>query len=79
VGGVIRYLFKSSKASCASVHWNLSCFLRSLKKGSPLTPSHEMNLFKAAMHPFNSCTSSRFSGDIILVIADTFSRLWSIP
>jgi hypothetical protein len=29
----------------------LVLFLRSLKKGSPLTPSHEMNLLKAAIPP----------------------------
>jgi hypothetical protein len=54
VGGVVRYFFKSSKASCASgVHWNLSYFLRILKKGSPLTPSRKMNLLKVAIHPVN--------------------------
>jgi hypothetical protein len=55
------------------VHWNLSCFLWILKKGSPLTLSHEINLLKAAMHPVNFCTSWRLSGGFILVIADTFS------
>jgi hypothetical protein len=50
VGVVVRYFFNSLKATCASgVHWNLSYFLRSLKKGSPLTSSHEINLLKAAM------------------------------
>jgi hypothetical protein len=42
-------------------------------------PSHEMNLLKAAMHPINIYTSWRLSGDFILVIADTFSGLRSIP
>jgi hypothetical protein len=80
VGGVVKYFFNLSKASCTfRVHWNLSCFLRSLKKGSPLMPSHEINLLKAAMHPVNFCTSWRLSDDFILVIADTFSRLGSIP
>jgi hypothetical protein len=78
VGGVVRYFFKSSKASCASrVHWNLSYFLRILKKGSPLTPSRKMNLLKVAIHPINFWTSWRLLGDFILVIADTFSRLGS--
>jgi hypothetical protein len=31
------------------------------------------------MHPVNFCTSWRLSGDFILVIADTFSGLGSIP
>jgi hypothetical protein len=80
VGGVVRYFFNSSKASCvSSVHWNLSYFFRSLKKGSPLTPSHKINLLKAAMHPVNFCMSWRLLDGFILVIADTFSGLGSIP
>jgi hypothetical protein len=79
VGGVVKYFFTSLKASCASwVHKNLSCFLSSLKKGSPLTPSHEMNLLKVAMHLINFCTSWRLLSSFILVIADTFSALGSI-
>jgi hypothetical protein len=42
-------------------------------------PSREMNLLKAAMHPMNFWTSWRLWGGFILVIADTFSRLGSIP
>jgi hypothetical protein len=80
VGGVVRYFFKSSKSSCASqVHWNLSCFLRSIKKGTPLTPSREINLLKAVMHPINFYMSWRLSGCFTLVIAYTFSRFGSIP
>jgi hypothetical protein len=80
VGGVVRYFFNSLKASCASyVHWSLSCFLRSLEKGSPLMPSRKKNLLKAAMHPVNFCTSWRLYGGFILVIDDTFSQLGSIP
>jgi hypothetical protein len=58
----------------------LVLFLRSLKKGSPLTPSHEMNLLKAAIPPppINFWTSWRLSCGFILVIIDTFSRLGSI-
>jgi hypothetical protein len=41
--------------------------------------SHEINLLKGAMHPVNFCTSWRLSGGFMLVIADTFSRLGSIP
>jgi hypothetical protein len=41
--------------------------------------SHEINLLKAAMHPINFCTSWRLSGGFILVIADTFSGLETIP
>jgi hypothetical protein len=42
-------------------------------------PRHEINLLKVAMHHVNFYTSWRLSGDFILVIADTFSRLGSIP
>jgi hypothetical protein len=38
-----------------------------------------MNLLKAAMHPINFWTSWRLSDGFILVKADTFSRLGSIP
>jgi hypothetical protein len=41
-------------------------------------PSHEMNPFKAAMHPISFCTSWRLSGGFILVIVDTFFGLGSI-
>jgi hypothetical protein len=76
VGGVVRYFFKSSKDSCASqVHWNLSYFLRSLKKGSPLTPRHKINLLKDALHSVNFWTSWRLSDGFIFVMADTFSGL----
>jgi hypothetical protein len=42
-------------------------------------PSHEINMLKVSMHPVNFCTSCRLSGGFILVIADTFSGLGSIP
>jgi hypothetical protein len=38
-----------------------------------------MNLLKATIHPVNFWTSWRLSGGLILVIADTFSGLGSIP
>jgi hypothetical protein len=80
VGGVVRYCLSSSMASCASlVYWNLSCFLRSLKKESPLMPSLEMNLLKAVMHPMSFCTSWRHLGGFIFMIANIFSGLGSIP
>jgi hypothetical protein len=80
VGGVVKYFLRSSKTSCASlVHWNLSYFLRSLKKGSPLTLSREMNLLRATIHPVNFCTLWRLFGGAIFFIADTFSGLGSIP
>jgi hypothetical protein len=57
----------------------LVLFLEDMKKGSSLMPSREMNLNKAAIHPINFWTSWRLSGGFILVIADTFSWLGSIP
>jgi hypothetical protein len=41
--------------------------------------SHEINLLKATMHPVNFYTAWRLSGGFILVIANTFSGLGSIP
>jgi hypothetical protein len=41
--------------------------------------SHEINLLKVAMHPVNFCTLWRHSGGFILVIADTFFGLGSMP
>jgi hypothetical protein len=43
-----------------------------------MTPSHEMNLIKAAIHPINFWTSWRLLGGFIFVIADTFSGLGSV-
>jgi hypothetical protein len=80
VGGEVKYFLRSLKASCTSlVHWNMSYFFRSLKIGSPLTPSHEIILLRSAMHPVNFCVSWRLSSGAIFVIADTFSGLGSIP
>jgi hypothetical protein len=42
-------------------------------------PSDEINLLKAAIHPVNFCTSWRLLGGFILMIADTFSGLGSVP
>jgi hypothetical protein len=79
VGGVVKYFLRSLKVSCASlVHWNLSSFLSSLKKGSPLMPSRDMNLLRAAIYLINFCMSWRLSSDSIFFIVDTFSRLGSI-
>jgi hypothetical protein len=42
-------------------------------------PSDEINLLKAAIHPVNFYTSWRLLGGFILMIADTFSGLGSVP
>jgi hypothetical protein len=42
-------------------------------------PSREINLLKATMHPDNFNTSWRLLGSFILVAANTFSGLRSIP
>jgi hypothetical protein len=78
VGGVIKYFLRSLKAFCL-VHWIFSYFLWSLKKGGLPTPSLEMNHLKADMHPINFCMSWWLLGGIMFVVADTFSRLGSIP
>jgi hypothetical protein len=51
----------------------------SLKKGSPLSLSREMNLFRAAMHPVSFCTSLTVAGASISVMAVIFIGLASIP
>jgi hypothetical protein len=50
-----------------------------LKKGSPRSPSFEINLFKAAMHPVSFCTSLMHVGAFILVMAEIFSGLALMP
>jgi hypothetical protein len=50
IGEVVRYALNFSKASLASsVHSNLPVFFRSLKKGNPFSPSHEIKQLRAAM------------------------------
>jgi hypothetical protein len=51
----------------------------SLKKGSPLSPSWEMNLFKAAIQPVSFYTSLIVVGDPISVMVEIFTGLASIP
>ena len=69
-----------SSASAASVvHSNLSCRLRSLKKGRPRLPSLDKNWFKAAMQPVSFWTSLIVAGASMDMMAFIFSRLASIP
>jgi hypothetical protein len=50
-----------------------------LKKGSPRSPSFEINLFKAAMHPVSFWTSLMQLGALMLVMEEIFSGLASMP
>jgi hypothetical protein len=50
-----------------------------LKKGSPHSPSFEMNLFKAAMHAVSFYTSLMQVGAFMLVMVEIFSGLSSMP
>jgi hypothetical protein len=50
-----------------------------LKKGRPSSPSFEINLFKAAMHPVSFWTSLMQVGALMLVMAEIFSGLASMP
>jgi hypothetical protein len=50
-----------------------------LKKGSPLSPSREMNLFRAAIQPVSFCTSLIVAEAPISVMAIIFTGLASIP
>ena len=65
--------------SASSVHLILSYHLRSLKKGSPRSPSLEMNWLRAAMQPVSFCTSLMLAGACMFVMADIFSGLASMP
>ena len=69
-----------SSASAASVvHSNLSCHLRSLKKGRPHSPSLDKNRFKAAMQPVSFWTPLIVAGASMAIMALIFSGLASIP
>jgi hypothetical protein len=46
-----------------------------LKKGSPRSPSFEINLFRAAMHLVSFWTSLMHVGVFMLVMAEIFSWL----
>jgi hypothetical protein len=51
-GGFDRKFLSWARAwSTSGVHTNFSWCLSSLKKGSPRSPSFEINMFKAVMHP----------------------------
>jgi hypothetical protein len=49
------------------------------EKGSPLSPSREMNLFRAAIHPVSFCTSLIVAGASMSVMAVIFIGLASVP
>ena len=69
-----------SSASAASVvHSNLSCHLRSLKKGRPRSPSLDKNQFKAAMQPVSFWMSLIVAWASMAMISLIFSRLALIP
>jgi hypothetical protein len=51
---------------------NFSWCLSSLKKRSPCSPSFEINLFRAAMHPVSFCMSLMHVGAFMLVMAEIF-------
>jgi hypothetical protein len=53
--------------------------LQELEEGYPLSPSWEMNLFKAAIQPVSFCTSLIVAGAPISVMAKIITGLASIP
>jgi hypothetical protein len=76
MGGDCRWCLRSCSVwFVSSVHLNLSWSLSNLKKGSPLSPSREMNRFKAAMQPVSFWTSLIILGVSIAVMALIFSGL----
>ena len=79
-GGVVRKSFSCWKdATAFSFHSNLSDFLRSLKKGRPLSPSRLMNRLKAAMHPISFIRSFLHLGGFMNLIALILVGLASMP
>jgi hypothetical protein len=80
MGGDNRWCLRSCSAWFASsVHLNLSWSLSNLKKGRPLSPSQEMNRFRAAMQPMSFWTSLIVFGASMAVMALIFSGFASIP
>jgi hypothetical protein len=76
MGGDYKLCLRSCGACFASlVHWNLSWRLSNLKKGSPRSPSREMNLFKGDMQPVSFWTSLIILGASMAVMAVIFSGL----
>jgi hypothetical protein len=80
MGGNYKWCLRScSTWFASSVHLNLSWCLRNLKKVSPLSPSQEMNWFKAAMQPVSFWTFLTIFGASMAVMALTFSGFALIP
>jgi hypothetical protein len=80
MGGDCSWCLRSCNAWFASsVHWNLLWSLRNLKKGSPLSPSQEMNRFKATMQPVSIWTSLIIFGASMAVMVLMFFGFASIP
>jgi hypothetical protein len=73
MGGDCRWCLRSCSAWFASsIHLNLLWRLSNLKKGSPLSPSQEMNLFKPAMQPVSFWTSLIILGASMAMMALIF-------
>ena len=69
-----------SRASSASgVQEKRSDFLKSRYRGKPFSPRREMKRLKAARHPMTICTPLRSLIGPMLVMAETFSGLASMP
>jgi hypothetical protein len=74
MGGNCRWCLRfSSICFASSVHWNLLCHLSNLKKGNARSPSHEINLFRAAIQPMSFWTSLIDRGVSMSVMAVIFS------
>jgi hypothetical protein len=79
-GGDVRKVFSCSSArSTLSVHWNLSDFFRSLKKGRPFSPSLLIKRPRAAIIPVSFMTSFFPVGQFILWMASTLVGFALMP
>jgi len=54
-------------------------FLSNLHRGSPFSPRREMKRLREARHPMTLCTPFRLRTGPMFAMAETFSRLASIP
>ena len=66
-------------ASASFVQANFSDALSSLKKGSPFSPSRDINRLSVVMHPMSFYTSFMFLGGRISSTALTFDGFGRIP
>ena len=80
IEGLVKNNLSCSKAvSASSNQEKRSEALRSLKKGSPFSPRHDMKRLKAAMQPISFYISLMHVGHFMLVMVETLLGLGLMP